>query len=138
MGMRTLMTFLSRVSQRRNICKTLQSLAKASTRLNVNKCTFMTPEVAYLGCRIIHQGRSTRSERKDPCDLDGTREQQRTEKLLGLSALLWSTNSEHVFRSSTTEHIVDQECAFRVESGRRTSFLMFKRAAVIAKRASAL
>ena len=39
-----------------NLDKVLLRLAKAGMRLNVDKCTFMAPEVTYLGYRIDKEG----------------------------------------------------------------------------------
>ena len=39
-----------------NLDKVLSRLAKAGMRLNVDKCTFMAPEVTYLGYRIDKEG----------------------------------------------------------------------------------
>ena len=39
-----------------NLDKVLSRLAKAGMRLNVDKCTFMAPEVTYLGYRIDTEG----------------------------------------------------------------------------------
>ena len=39
-----------------NLDKVLSRLAKAGMKLNVDKCTFMPPEVTYLGYRIDKEG----------------------------------------------------------------------------------
>ena len=46
-----------------NLDKVLSRLATAGMRLNVDKCTFMAPEVTYLGYRIDKEGLHAVSEK---------------------------------------------------------------------------
>ena len=39
-----------------NLEKVVSRLAKAGMRLNIDKCTFMAPEITYLGYRIDKEG----------------------------------------------------------------------------------